>query len=158
RAGVVDVLDPLPSPLDWDPQQYPVPDVVTPHVCSPSAEIEANASPPATATGPAWLLVVPSPSCPTEFNPQQYAAPVVRTPQVCSSPALMVLNVSDPNTPVGTDLCDVLPLVPSPSVPKKLAPQQYAVPATDTPHMCELPTSSLAHLIPPPTSTGAVLD
>src|SRR5207244_5838001 len=52
------------SPWLLEPQQYPMPPVVSPHVWVRKGLRLANVSPPATATGVRLFVVVPSPSWP----------------------------------------------------------------------------------------------
>ena len=47
-------------------------------------------------------------------------------------------------------------LVPSPSWPAQLDPQQYAVPPATRPQVCAAPATSAVKVRPPLTATGAV--
>src|SRR5207244_196363 len=88
--------------------------------------------------------VLPVPSCPYGVAPQQYAAPLVVTPHAKPDPALIALKVSPPATATGVVLhawgCETLKqfwgpvVVPMPSSPAMLSPQQYAAPTVVTPH------------------------
>src|SRR2546428_9872095 len=94
-------------------------------------------------------MFVPSPSWPEELSPQQYAAPLVVTPQVCSGikvpPALSVANVKPPATGVGMSCWAV---VPSPSWPKLLEPQQNAWPDALRAHEWKPPASTWIGTVP----------
>ena len=61
-------------PFPDEPQQYPAPPTVTPHVpytetlgCEPAALIAVNSSPPATNVGARREAKAPSPSCPASL-------------------------------------------------------------------------------------------
>jgi hypothetical protein len=141
------------------PQQYAVPVVASPHVCSPKALRAENVTPPVTATGTgtALELVEPSPSWPALFDPQQYATPFVASPHVCSPEALRAENVTPPVTATGTGTA--LELVePSPSWPALFAPQQYATPFVASPQVCAPAALSSENEIPPVTATGTELE
>jgi hypothetical protein len=69
-------------------------------------------------------------------------------------PAVTTWNKCPPETTVGTDL---LVVVPSPSCPRSLAPQQNADPALVTPQVWFAPASILANFSPPDTATGSEL-
>src|SRR5438094_10525809 len=62
--------------------------------------------------------------------------------------------VSQPATSTGTALLVVVPLPSSPTV---LKPQQYAAPPVVSPHVKPLPVLTTAKLSPPETSTGVPL-
>ena len=66
-------------------------------------------------------VIVPSPSCPDVLSPQHKAGPPVVTPQVWFPPMLTLLKRNPPATAVGTIRS---PVVPLPSAPAKLYPQQ----------------------------------
>jgi len=83
---------------------------------------------PETSLGP------PSPSWPFSFPPQQYAVPPDTRPQVCGWPAASAVKVRPPLTATGA--VRSVPLVPSPSWPFQLFPQQYAVPPDTRPQVC----------------------
>ena len=83
-------MDPSPS---WEvpllPQQYNIPDVVTPHVWFNPADSDLNVYPPTTATGTAEPAVAPEvlfPNCPYVLSPQQYAWPVFERAHACDIP------------------------------------------------------------------------
>src|SRR5438876_12385614 len=107
--------------------------IVSPQVCAspPATLVNSNgaAPDPTTRTGAVRFAVVPSPSWPLALKPQQYTPPSPVVPQVCRSPALTDVNTSgdapDPTTCTGVLL---LVIVPSPSSPRLLLPQQYDAP------------------------------
>ena len=111
------VLVPSPScPLQFSPQHFAAPPVVTAHACKTSALMVATPDDkPDTVTGVNRSVVVPSPSCPEALPPQHFAAPPVVTAHVWKLPALMVATPDDnPDTATGVDW---LVLVSSPSPP-----------------------------------------
>src|SRR5207245_11273560 len=63
-------------------------------------------------------------------------------------------NVSAPDTPTGAALGVV---VPCPSRPKRLSPQQYAAPPGVTPQVVPAPALTAAKVRPPDTATGVAL-
>ena len=77
-------------------------------------------------------MFVLSPSWPEPLAPQQYAMFPRVTPQVCEPmcPVLTATNVSPPDTGTGVEL---LTVVPFPSSPEALSPQQYAAPVRVVP-------------------------
>src|SRR5207249_4229317 len=162
-SGVVlPVVVPSPSwPLLLSPQQYAAPTVVMPQVFRNPALTAAKVSPPETAAGVELLVVVPLPSWPWLFSPQQYAAAALVTPQVWPNAvsyrlALSVWKTSPPETGTGTGVA--LPVVvPLPSSPSLLSPQQYAAPAVVTPQVWTPPVLSVAKVSPPETATGVEL-
>ena len=85
--------------------------------------------------------------------PQQYASPVVVTPHVWSKPALTDAQLFPPLTSTGVVLFPRV--VPSPSRPLLLDPQQYASPAVVTPHVWLRSALTDAQLCPPLTLLGA---
>lgn len=72
------------------------------------------------------------PNWPESFPPQQYTTPSDVSPQVWDAPAARLANTTPPLTAAGV-IRDV-PVVPSPSCPAELSPQQYALPAAVSPH------------------------
>jgi len=52
---------------------------------------------------------------------------------------------------------ELLPLVPFPSSPPKLAPQQYAAPAGFNPQVYDWPAAIVVNVMPPETGTGLTL-
>src|SRR2546425_446730 len=88
-----------------------------------------------TRTGVNRPVVVPSPSWPLPLAPQQYAAPAAVTPQVWAAPAVTAAKLTPAGACTSTGL-DRSVVVPSPSWPLPLPPQQYgAVPAAVTPQV-----------------------
>src|SRR5688572_26465745 len=95
------------------------------------------------------------PSCPPPLSPQQYAWPAVVSAQVYPSwdpPAVICSNASPPVTATGAARSVVLP---SPSCPRLLDPQQYAAPWAVRPQVCSTPVLREANVSPPVTATGA---
>src|SRR5439155_7097056 len=95
---------------------------------------------PGQSSGP---VVVPIPSSPSPLYPQQYAAPLVAMPQACvpkglepPAAALTSAKIDPPVTTAGTEL---LVVVPFPSSPLALSPQQYAAPLVVMPQVCRKP-------------------
>ena len=120
------VVVPSPScPAVPLPQQYAMPVLVNPQVCSESepVAIVVKVRPPDTAVGTLWLAVVPSPSCPKGPFPQQYAVPVLVNPHVCVLPAAIVVKVRPPETATSVGVSRLV-FEPSPSRPSVLYPQQ----------------------------------
>jgi len=149
------VVVPSPNwPDEFRPQQYTVPLVASPHVYPLRAARLENFSPSVavTATGVYRSVVVPSPTCPYEFHPQQSAVPSVVTPQVWASPpAVMLVNTLPPLTATGIALSAV---VPSPRIPEKFFPQQYATFDAVRAHACQYPAVMLANVLMPETGWG----
>src|SRR5437763_7225356 len=130
----------VPSPI-WPvpflPQQYNDPSAMTAHEWPPPAEICATLpsvssserlkaltkTKTLTATGVCRWLVVLSPSWPKLFWPQQRAVPSATTAQVWKSPPAIPPVLVRPITVSGSD-CELV--VPSPSSPAPLPPQQRA--------------------------------
>src|SRR5215208_860223 len=75
-------------------------------------------------------------------------------PHACDCPALMLWKVSPPATRVGVRRSVV---VPSPSCPLVLSPQQYGTPAAVRPQLysATVGTETLRKESPPSTATGA---
>src|SRR5437879_2251447 len=154
------------------PQQYAVLLGVTPHAAPPPTLSALKVSPPATATGVVPHAAEPAPLLPSGFAPQQYAAPLVVTPHAKPDPALIALKVSPPATATGVVLhawgCETLKqfwgpvVVPMPSSPAMLSPQQYAAPTVVMPHAKPPPprpppTLTVVKASPPATGTGVRL-
>ena len=102
-------------------------------MCARPATSAEYLSPPLTATGPVRFVSLPSPSWPYRLYPQQYAIPPDTRPQVRPLPAVSAVKLSPPLTATGAVRLaefqsEVEPVVPSPSWPAELDPQQYAVP------------------------------
>ena len=152
RTGLLTaVVAPSPSaPRSFQPQQYAAPPIARPHVWLLPPLNPVNEALVATACGVvANCVEVPMPSCPSAFLPQQYALPPWATPQVkppprggplgCCKvppPAAKDSNERPPATATGSARVVV---VPSPSSPESLAPQQYAWPEAIRPHACPKP-------------------
>jgi len=92
-----------------------------------------------TATGAELEMVVPLPSRPSKLLPQQLTAPVFNNAHVWELPAVIETAVADPSvnaaTATGTKLEVVLPL---PSSPLPLKPQQLTAPVFNNAHVWEL--------------------
>src|SRR3954471_1307736 len=87
-------IPPFPScPSRPAPQQYGVPELVSPQTLTSPLLRAENWSPPATGVGVKIPLFdgsdEPFPNCPKELLPQQYAEPPVAMPQVSPEPGLM---------------------------------------------------------------------
>ena len=80
--------------------------------------------------GVVWIWAV------LETRPQQYVLPATVSPHVSASPALMDWKARPPLTAVGATRFTV---VPSPSWPFWLSPQQKTDPSTVRPHEGPLP-------------------
>src|SRR5688500_18515801 len=88
-----------------------------------------NRRPPATATGVADDVVVPSPNCPYQLRPQHHAAPVdVSRPQLWWVAVLIALKVRPPGTGSG----DSAMLSPGAGWFRKRFPQHHAAPAASS--------------------------
>ena len=93
----------------------------------------------ATATGTKLSVVLPLPSCPLKFLPQQLTAPVFNNAHVWEPPAVIETAVApsvNAFTATGPELEVVVPL---PSCPSSLLPQQLTAPVFNTAHVWELP-------------------
>ena len=127
----------LPSwPLVLPPQQYAAPALDSAQVelvpeltwvrVTPDSTPEVD-----TATGTLLLLTVLLPSWPLEFMPQQYAAPLLPSAHSLrlASEVIWVMlipaSTPDVDTATGVPLAVVVPL---PSSPSALRPQQYTLP------------------------------
>ena len=132
---------------------------MTPQVCNCVALTDAKVSPPEGATGMRLtpVAVAGSPSWPVKLSPQQYAVFIVGAlaiPQEWPAPVRTVAKVSPPPTPSGV----VLPVVvPSPSWPLLLSPQQYAAPTVVMPQVFRNPALTAAKVSPPETAAGVEL-
>jgi hypothetical protein len=108
-----------------------MPKVVTPQALPSPAAIVANVTSVGivTATGVALSTVVPLPSIPFQFHPQQYTVPVVVNAHGdIPEPELLVIAVNETLAGIVTATGVVLlVVVPLPSCPPLLSPQQYAV-------------------------------
>src|SRR3989442_10364226 len=104
-----------------------MPAAVTPQVWATPPVTAAKLTPggACTSTGLDWFVVVPSPSWPLPLAPQQYAAALspVASPQVCKSPPVTAAKLTPAGACTSTGL-DRFVIVPSPSWPLPLAPQQ----------------------------------
>ena len=132
-------------PLQLLPQQRSPPSARRTHVAAspvltPTAVVAASTPViPETGTGTELLMVVPLPNWPLEFSPQQRAVPSAITAHELDAPVLTLTAVvaavapemADTNT--GTFLSMV---VPSPTVPWELKPQQRTVPSAIRAHAC----------------------
>ncbi len=133
---------PAPSwPLPFAPQQNAAPAAVTAQVwLSPTAMAATPLARPKTAVGVVRCVHVASPSWPLPLYPQQRTAPAVVSAQVWNMPAAMdTTPLPRPETGVGVDRAKV---VPSPSWPLPLYPQQTAPPPGVTAQVCWLPTTT----------------
>jgi hypothetical protein len=108
-------LTTVPSPTTpeaFNPQQYPEPEVVTPHVVADPTATDRQEWVPDTRTGTSRIDKLPSPICPLEFWPQQYPSRAEVTahdvpppkPLTIRALALMPVNSAEVETRVGTDL------------------------------------------------------
>ena len=103
---------------------------------------------PLTCTGVLLSVRAALPSCPSLLNPQHLAAPVTRRAQACEPlPVLMATTpLVSPLTCVGVDFPT---MVPSPTCPLSLKPQQFAAPVLRTAHV-KSPPDEIA--VTPPVS------
>src|SRR5437867_8552741 len=81
----------------------------------------------------------PAPPTPPLLEPQPYAAPLADRPMKKKRPPLICLKASPPVTEVGVSRGVV---VPSPSCPNELTPQQNALPAASNAHAQAGPTKA----------------
>src|SRR5574338_409829 len=77
--------------------------------------------------------------------------PEAVSPHVEAAPAVSDANVTPPDTGLGAVAVSV---VPFPSCPEKLEPQQYAEPPGSRPHACCSPTVIVTYLRLPLTGCG----
>src|SRR5438270_12022 len=87
--------------------------------------------------------------------PQQYGLPSMARPQLQNSPAPTAMKLRPPDTAVGATRVAV---VPSPSCPLPLKPQQNAERAAVTAHVCARPALIPVNLNPPYTGFGVARD
>src|SRR6476661_2658918 len=110
-----------------------------------------------TTTGSSRLVVVPSPSTPLALSPQQRAVASFIRAHVCGSPrAIWVMPVSGP-VPAGfltTTGSSRLVVVPSPSFPLPLLPQQRAVPSLIRAHEKTAAAVTLVTAVSGPVPVG----
>ena len=93
-----------------------------------------NRTAPATRVGARRVMRVRSPTFPFRLSPQHHAEPSVATPQLFSPAAAMDWKRSPARTATGTGTYRAC-RVPSPSMPKSFAPQQYAPPSVVRPQV-----------------------
>src|SRR2546429_414908 len=91
-----------------------------------------------TSTGVNSWVVVPSPNWPLPLKPQQYAAPAAVTPQVWRKRALTAAKLTPGGAFTSTGVNSLF-MLPSPSCPLALSPQQYAAPAAVSPQVWKKP-------------------
>jgi hypothetical protein len=163
------VVVPSPSwPLSFRPQQYTAPPVVRAQVCDSPATTPAIPDrvplppTPTTWTGVDEFPVVPSPRRPSAPLPQQNTAPEPFTAQACSVPspsAVIPVRVPEPPTPTTWTGVAESVVVPLPSCPLLLRPQQYMAPESSTaqvktpPSPASTATMSPRTPVPPTPST-----
>src|SRR2546422_597486 len=102
-----------------------MPAAVTPQVWATPPVTAAKLTPAGacTSTGLDWLVVVPSPIWPPRLPSQQQAPPAAVSPQVWKPPAATAAKLTPAGACTSTGL-DRFVIVPSPSWPLPLAPQQ----------------------------------
>src|SRR5947208_1469393 len=133
------VVDPAPRPM-----ANPVVSIVATVV---SLLVHVTPS-PTTVTGVNASAVVPLPSRPSLFWPQHCAEPPWRRVQLCATPDVMAVAVVIPVT-VAEGVVAIAPLVvPLPSWPKLLSPQQRTVPSWRSAQVCSAPAATAAGMIP----------
>jgi hypothetical protein len=97
--------------------------------------------------------VVPSPTAPLSLRPQHHKVPGARSPQAFVwLPALIAIQSL--KMPTGVGVCRSS-FVPSPTPPKKFAPQHYAVPGARKPQLSKLPTLIAVQSAKSPIRVGA---
>src|SRR5437867_8719544 len=137
------VVVPSPSsPKNWVPQHRAEPFAPRAQACPLPVTTDSNNSPPTTRTGSALQTNLPSPSSPLRSDPQQYTCPVSVMPHVCGvfgPDACTSAQTISPTTGRGSAR-EVI--VPSPSWPKVLAPQQWACPPMFRPHAKRAPAAT----------------
>src|SRR6185312_9095214 len=107
----------------------------------------AKDSPPETATGEELTLPLPlngpMPNVRLELSPQHQAAPDCVSAHVKRLPLVISENVWPPATSTGDG--PPTPVVPLPSCPRSLAPQQYAAPVVAIAHEWSAPALMVAN-------------
>jgi hypothetical protein len=161
RRVVVVPSPSLPSP--FAPQQRRVSSAIRAQAWSRAVEISTtpcSASPfgnspgAKTSTGFDRFTVVPSPSRPFPLLPQQRAVPSVSRAHVDSSPAEICATPRRTLTPCSAPssrTCTgerLLTVVPSPSWPAELSPQQRTVPSVINAHVCRPPAAICGRVSP----------
>jgi hypothetical protein len=123
-------------------------------VCAPPSATAAKRV--AGPTGVGLFVVVPFPSWPELFSPQHNTVPVGERAHVWYPPAAIVaMPGPNPETPTGTELFFV---VPFPSWPEVLRPQQRTSPPAVSAHVWKPPVDTAATPEPSPvTVTGVEL-
>src|SRR5690606_14605093 len=161
---------PWPSwPLPFSPQHSTSPELNSAQLCSrprltwmslasPGRSSEWTSTVPVTDGGSFLLipLVWPKPSCPRPFSPQHRSSKLVVMAQLWSPPA--AIAAAPTSTPRSTTLaetgCSLSPiawLLPSPSWPSLLRPQQRSSLLAKRPQPWKLPSASSTTT--PPTIT-----
>ena len=111
-----------------------------------------------TATGILQGEHVELPIFPWLFSPQQYAAPVFVSAQLCHCPTVSAVKVTPAGMVTATGML-LSVVVPLPSLPCILDPQQYTVPVVVRAQLCPAPAPIDAKVTPLGivTATGALL-
>ena len=124
------------SPYWFLPQHMAVPVAVSAHACVSPMEIALTLlDRPTTSTGVALSTAVPLPSWPPSLAPQHLTPPPAVTTQVLMPPAaIATTGPPRPTTSTGVRLPAVVPL---PSWPERLRPQQLTPPAIVSAQVCQ---------------------
>ena len=119
---------PSPScPLPLLPQQRTPPARRTAQLEFPPDAICRTGPRPETATGVDRSSIEPSPSCASRLYPQHRTDPSLRRAQKWLNPALISTTSARPGTAPAVPRGEVL--LPSPSCPRLLSPQQRTLPS-----------------------------
>jgi hypothetical protein len=123
------VVDPMPSwPKPFAPQAHAVPSGLIARVCDPPAAMATAVPSDATSVGFRRSVVVPSPSWPASFAPHARTLPFASSARLCRAPAAIATTFESPETWTGARRSAAV--VPSPSCPSVLSPQDQTVPST----------------------------
>src|SRR6185369_10930724 len=137
-------VPPSPScPLALAPQQRTLPSARRPHVWACPAASATTPSSPVMRVGTFFGVLLPSPSWPMLLSPQHATVLSARTAHVWSAPTAISRAVTLPAIPDTARGVLLSSVVPSPSWPKLLLPQQRAVPSARIAQVWSNPVRSL---------------
>jgi hypothetical protein len=154
-TGTDDATGRLPSPscpTVLSPQQLTVPAIVRAQVKPKPGATSATPVSPLTTTGDPESTVSPLPSAPPTFEPQHRTVASSSTAQVRLLPTPIDTAESMPATAVGAPSSP--PMVPLPSCPSKLSPQQITCPPSVSAHVWLFPAASCTTPPRPGTAAG----
>src|SRR5262249_48640763 len=120
----LDIIVLFPSwNLSFSPQHQTLPSLSAAQLCAPPPlDSFFTVAGSITLVGIGRSVVVLSPTCPEPFEPQHCTEPSTISAHVCSSPPWILLAA--PSSPFTSEGVGWSCVVPSPSCPRALAPQQ----------------------------------